>query len=138
MDTSRRLARRVWPRSSLSRDSESIMAEQLGTRAAVPFSHTDLQVMLERERLDVLHIATPPASHVAIARAAFAAGCHLFMEKPFALDAIGAQQIIDAAASSTRPGTASTTSTISSAPRSSFASGYAAGRRGEIVHLDCS
>jgi len=65
-------------------DSEPLMAEQLAVRMNVPARHTDFAEMLAESRLDVVHIATPPSSHVALANAAMDAGCHVFVEKPFA------------------------------------------------------
>lgn len=65
-------------------DLEPIMAEQLAARYAVPRWYCDVRRMLEAERPDVLHITTPPQSHLAIAKQAVSAGCHLFIEKPVA------------------------------------------------------
>src|SRR5579871_5409388 len=39
---------------------------------------------LEPERLDVVHILTPPASHCALAVQALKMGCHVLVEKPMA------------------------------------------------------
>jgi predicted dehydrogenase len=78
-------------------DSEPLMAEQLGVRMGVPARYTDFEEMLARERLDVVHIATPPFSHVPLASAAMEAGCHVFVEKPFAPTASEARIILDRA-----------------------------------------
>lgn len=78
-------------------DREPLMAEQLGVRTGVTGRYTDMAEMLRVERLDVVHVATPPDSHVAIACAALDAGCHVFVEKPFALNADEAATIIDRA-----------------------------------------
>lgn len=45
---------------------------------------------------DIVTIATPAASHVEIAIAAAAAGCHILCEKPMALDADAAATMLDA------------------------------------------
>ncbi|MGA9828594.1 MAG: Gfo/Idh/MocA family oxidoreductase, partial [Rhodanobacteraceae bacterium] len=45
-------------------DQEPLMAQQLGVRMNVSARYTELTGMLDEARLDVLHIATPPASHV--------------------------------------------------------------------------
>jgi len=37
--------------------------------------------------VDVVTVASPPATHLALAREAIAAGCHVLVEKPFTLDA---------------------------------------------------
>jgi predicted dehydrogenase len=72
------------------------MAEQLATRFAIPRYYASLDEMLAAERPEVVHVATPPHSHLAIARKCVAAGAHLFIEKPFALTAAESCEIIDA------------------------------------------
>ncbi len=78
-------------------DREPLMVEQLAVRMGIPGRYTDAQRMLQECRPDVVHIATPPESHVALATMALEAGCHVFVEKPFALTAPDAQVILDAA-----------------------------------------
>jgi predicted dehydrogenase len=63
-------------------DVEPLMAEQLAVRYAIPQQYSDLEAMLDAERPDVVHITTPPASHLSIAVKALDAGCHVFVEKP--------------------------------------------------------
>lgn len=74
-------------------DREVLMARQLALRFGIERIHDDFDRMLRDERPDVVHIATPPDSHLALARRAFAAGCHVFLEKPFALSAAQTQEI---------------------------------------------
>jgi predicted dehydrogenase len=50
--------------------------------------------------IDVVHICTPNHLHLPLAEAALAAGKHVVCEKPLALDAAGALQLVDAAAAS--------------------------------------
>jgi len=50
--------------------------------------------------VDVVHICTPNHLHLPLAEAALAAGKHVICEKPLALDAGGAQRLVDAAADS--------------------------------------
>ena len=66
-------------------DREVEMARQLALRHAIPGVYDDLDAMLAKERLDVVHIATPPGSHLAIAREAIDAGAHVLVEKPLTL-----------------------------------------------------
>jgi predicted dehydrogenase len=75
-------------------DLEPIMAEQLAVRYAVPRWYCDLTRLLEVEKPDVLHITTPPQSHLSLTRQAVAAGCHIFLEKPVALRHSDAEAII--------------------------------------------
>ncbi|MDE2400764.1 MAG: Gfo/Idh/MocA family oxidoreductase [Burkholderiales bacterium] len=78
-------------------DREPLMVEQLAVRMDVPGRFTDLHEMLATVKPDIVHIATPPESHVMIACAALDAGCHVFVEKPFALTAADAKIILDRA-----------------------------------------
>jgi predicted dehydrogenase len=76
-------------------DLEPILAEQLSVRYSVPHRYTDLDRMLSEHRLDVIHIATPPHSHLALAQKAAEAGCHVFLEKPLAMNARDGRRLID-------------------------------------------
>jgi predicted dehydrogenase len=73
------------------------MSEQLAVRYSVPHWYDDVAQMLGTERPDVLHITTPPQSHLSLTRQAVAAGCHVFLEKPVALHHCDAEAIVDAA-----------------------------------------
>src|ERR1700679_2848727 len=68
-------------------DREPLLAEQLAVRYGIPGWYGDFAEMLTKERLDVVHITTPPGVHLALTRQAVAAGCHVFLEKPLALTA---------------------------------------------------
>ena len=46
------------------------------------------------EKLDLVIIATPPAARIPVIQAAFAAGCHIFCEKPLANSLAEADEII--------------------------------------------
>jgi predicted dehydrogenase len=56
--------------------------------------------MVRDPDIDVVHICTPNHLHLPLAEAALAAGKHVICEKPLALDAAGAQQLVDAASDS--------------------------------------
>jgi len=75
-------------------DRELLMAEQIAVRYGVPNYYDDFQSMLDRERPDVVHITTPPQSHLPLARTAIDAGCHVYMEKPLAMNARDAAEIL--------------------------------------------
>jgi len=75
-------------------DREPLLAEQLAVRFGVPNFYSDLDEMLAKERLDVVHITTPPAVHLPITRQCAAAGANVFLEKPLAFDAAEGRQII--------------------------------------------
>ena len=50
--------------------------------------------MLEKEKLDVVSVVTPNISHKKLTIAALQAGCHVLCEKPMALNAAEARQMI--------------------------------------------
>ena len=66
-------------------DRELLMAEQLASRYGLPGFYDDLDRMLAIERPDVVHITTPPQSHLAIGVRALDAGAHVYVEKPLTL-----------------------------------------------------
>jgi predicted dehydrogenase len=78
-------------------DIEPLMAEQLAVRYGIPRQYSTLTAMLDAEKPDVLHIAAPPQAHLAITRQAVVAGCHIFLEKPVALNHSDVQAIVEAA-----------------------------------------
>src|SRR3954463_159876 len=55
------------------------------------------QELVEAPDVDVVHICTPNHLHVPLAEAALAAGKHVILEKPIAIDAESAQALTDAA-----------------------------------------
>lgn len=57
----------------------------------------DAAEMLADARPDIVHIVTPPATHVALALLAIDAGCHVYVEKPFTATAAEARRVLDAA-----------------------------------------
>jgi len=83
-------------------DREPLMAEQLAVRYRVRKHYSDVEAMLDAERPDVVHISTPPQSHLPLALKALDAGCHLVVEKPFTLCHADAQMLVDHAISRNR------------------------------------
>lgn len=78
--------RGVWGRSKESADA---FAESHG----VAFATDSREELLQREDIDIVYIATPADTHLAIALESLAAGKHVLIEKPMALDAAGVEQI---------------------------------------------
>jgi predicted dehydrogenase len=78
-------------------DREPLMAKQLQERFPIGKCFTELSDLLNEARPDVVHITTPPASHFEIARFCLEHGCHVYVEKPFTLDADEAQRLINLA-----------------------------------------
>ena len=78
-------------------DRQIDLARQAAARFGVPGVYDDLDNMVQEVHPDVVHVATPPHTHAPIAKALTSAGIHVYMEKPFALDAQEAASILDAA-----------------------------------------
>jgi predicted dehydrogenase len=76
-------------------DLEPILAEQFALRYSVPQWYTNFDRMLSEHRLDVIHITTPPHAHLALAQKSAEAGCHVFVEKPLALNATDGRRLIE-------------------------------------------
>jgi predicted dehydrogenase len=75
-------------------DREPLMASQLCERFQVRQYFCDLTELLSRTRPDVVHITTPPQSHFDIAKLCLESGCHVYVEKPFALCEEEARRLI--------------------------------------------
>ena len=118
-------------------DREPLMAEQLGLRFGIERRYSDLAEMLRIERPDVLHVATPPDTHLAIARLAIPSGCHLFMEKPFALNSPEASEIVELAGRYERQVCVNYLYNFE-APALELDSLLSKGDLGEVVHIDVS
>ena len=79
-----------------------VVAVAGGSRApklAAEFSIAEeptVDALLERKDVDVVVIATPHTTHLPLALKAAAAGKHVYLEKPMALDTLQCQQIVDA------------------------------------------
>lgn len=78
-------------------DRHEDLARQAADRFNVPGVYNDLGRMLDEARPDVLHVTTPPRSHKSISLQAIAAGVHVYVEKPFAIDVTDADEILKAA-----------------------------------------
>jgi predicted dehydrogenase len=71
-----------------------LMAKQLQERFRVGQCFSELGELLSEARPDVVHITTPPASHFEIAKFCLERGCHVYVEKPFTLDADQAHRLV--------------------------------------------
>ncbi len=78
-------------------DREPLMARQLSERFPVRRYFGDLSELLSETRPDVVHVTTPPKTHFEIARLCLEAGCHVYVEKPFALCEDEAERLIEIA-----------------------------------------
>ena len=75
-------------------DLEPLMATQLCDRFQIAHAFSDVAEMLRTCLPDVVHITTPPLSHLALGMQCLDAGCHVYIEKPFALNESETQTIL--------------------------------------------
>ena len=80
-------------------DREELMAKQLAERYGVKKFYNDLKLMLADAKPDVVHITTPAQSHYEIGRTCLEAGCHVFIEKPFAINTEETEKLVNLAES---------------------------------------
>lgn len=76
-------------------DIEPIMAEQLAKRLNVPHFFSDYEEMLEKLKPDVVHICTPPATHLMLTKKAVDAGCHVYVEKPLEISYVRCLELVN-------------------------------------------
>lgn len=77
-------------------------ARAIATNHGVPGVFARWEEMLERARPDIVAIATPPALHLPILRAAMQGGAHVLCEKPLAMNRAEALEMIGIARASGR------------------------------------
>src|SRR6266550_8717691 len=75
-------------------DREPLMASQLGERFGISACFDDLEGLLRATEPDVVHITTPPQTHFELGMLCLRRGCHVYIEKPFAVDALQAERLI--------------------------------------------
>ncbi|MBA2595710.1 MAG: Gfo/Idh/MocA family oxidoreductase, partial [Chloroflexia bacterium] len=96
---------RVMPALALAANSELVALfdpdparlERAHESAPTAFTHVSLDGLLGDQSVDAVYIATPNHLHAEQTLAAAAAGKHILVEKPMALDAAQGQQMVEAA-----------------------------------------
>jgi len=78
-------------------DTDERRARQTATRHAIPRCYGDADTMLRETKPAVVHLLTPPATHLPLARIAFRYRAHVYIEKPFAATEADARAICDLA-----------------------------------------
>ncbi len=78
-------------------DPDAARRQEIGDLYGVPRRYASAEAMFQEEKLDVVSIATPNKYHLPLALAAFEAGCHVLCEKPMAMNAGEARQMLAAA-----------------------------------------
>ncbi|HXX74399.1 MAG TPA: Gfo/Idh/MocA family oxidoreductase [Nitrospiraceae bacterium] len=78
-------------------DANVHMAKQAAVRFGIPGTYTSLAKMLGEVRPEVVHITTPPATHLLVGKSVVELGSHAYIEKPFTLNRAEAEELIDVA-----------------------------------------
>jgi predicted dehydrogenase len=78
-------------------DLDADRLAQIGDEYGVDKRYTSVEAMLKKEKLDVVSVATPNKFHMPLTVQALEAGCHVLCEKPMAMSAQEAQQMLDVA-----------------------------------------
>ena len=78
-------------------DVNETLVRQTAKRFNISTYYNDFSELLSKERVDVVHITTPPQTHLALSTQAMEAGCHVLVEKPMALNLSEADRMIEAA-----------------------------------------
>ncbi|MCK4722266.1 MAG: Gfo/Idh/MocA family oxidoreductase, partial [Dehalococcoidia bacterium] len=73
------------------------MAEETARRFNIGSYYTGLSELLSRAEVDVVHVTTPPQTHLSVCTQAMEAGCHVLVEKPMALTVDDADKMIGTA-----------------------------------------
>ena len=82
--------------------SSPARAEQAAGELGIERAFASSEELVQADDVDVVHVCTPNHLHLPLAEAALAAGKHVICEKPLALDAAGARQLVEAAADAGR------------------------------------
>ncbi|XHR30196.1 MAG: Gfo/Idh/MocA family protein [Chthoniobacteraceae bacterium] len=82
--------------SAITDMDEKRLAE-VGEEFGIAKRYLSAEEMLEKEQLDLVSICTPNKFHKPLALAAFKRGCHVLCEKPMALNAAEAEEMLEAA-----------------------------------------
>lgn len=83
-------------------DQNSARVEAICAQAGIPRAYTDAERMLAAERPDLVHILTPPATHLPLTLAALDAGAWVWCEKPLCRSLAEFDQLAAAEASTGR------------------------------------
>ena len=78
-------------------DIDKDRATTLANEYKIPNVYTNLSLMLKEEKLDIIHVVTPPQVHAPLSIEAMEAGCHVLVEKPMSITVQEADQMIEAA-----------------------------------------
>lgn len=77
-------------------DQDAERLEGVGGEFGIATRYTSAEEMLAKESLDVVSVAVPNKFHKELTLAALAAGCHVLCEKPMAMSADEAREMLEA------------------------------------------
>lgn len=75
-------------------DIDAARLEKVGSELGINSRYTDAEKMLEIEKPDIVSVATPNKFHKPLAIAAMEAGAHVLCEKPMAMNAAEAEEML--------------------------------------------
>ena len=78
-------------------DSDSVRLETVAKKEKIESAFVDYAELLASSAIDLVSIATPPDMHESMVRAAIDAGKHVLCERPLALDARAAHELLECA-----------------------------------------
>ena len=111
------------------------LAEDTAERYNIKSHYTDYIKMINSEEIDVVHITTPPHTHLEIGKKVLEHGCHIYVEKPFCISKSETEELLDCAKKNNLivcPGY-SQTMDIATFKLKSF---FEAGELGQVVHVE--
>jgi len=76
-------------------DLKKDRAIALANEFNIPKAYTDFSLMLQKEKLDLVHVLVPPQVHASLSIEAMEAGCHVLVEKPMCMTVKEADQMIE-------------------------------------------
>ena len=71
--------------------------ESVARKYRVSGTYSDYREMLDKEDLDAVHVCTPAQTHAQVSIDAMTKGCHVFVEKPMAMNTAEAKKMVAAA-----------------------------------------
>jgi nucleoside-diphosphate-sugar epimerase/predicted dehydrogenase len=78
-------------------DLDERVARQTASRFGIPRCYSDMEAMMRESQPEVVHLLTPPGTHLALARIAARHRAHIYIEKPFAACESEARVILELA-----------------------------------------
>jgi predicted dehydrogenase len=116
-------------------DLSPARAEAAAARWGVPAWYADHDRLLAEQAPDVVHVTTPPGSHLPLALDALAAGAHVIVEKPAAADPAEVEHLLEAARRRRRHVVESYTYLFSEQVQRLLGL-RSSGAMGDVVHVD--